>query len=59
MSPETKGTRVKQPIDPYEGPHYTKLVKDNMGKKTVDHIYNLNRGIKDEYVNLIVHGVVS
>lgn len=51
--------RVTQPLDPYQGPRYTKMVDNREDAQMMDHLYQMIAGKRDDYIKPTVTGSVS
>jgi len=56
---EADGTRVIQPLYPYQGPWYTKPVNEAMEGDTIDQLYHLTTGRWADYINPTTDELVS
>jgi len=59
MTFDYDGMIVTQPLDPYQGPRYTKLVDDNIELDIIDHLYHLTIGKRANYINPTTDGSES
>nr|KUM49186.1 hypothetical protein ABT39_MTgene3735 [Picea glauca] len=59
MTFEADGTRVIQPLDPYQGPRYTEPADDALERDVMDQISNMTAGKREDYINPTADGSVS
>jgi len=59
MTFESDGTRVIQPLDPYQGPIFTEPTDYILVPDVIDHIYHMTAGKIVDYINPTADGSIS
>ena len=51
--------RVTQPLNPCQGPQYTKKIYNKEDAQLLDHLYQMTAGKREDYINPTIGGTVS